>query len=636
MPTTSSGRTLITPFRYKKPSPPSTIINGKKNNRTKGTRTKGTTTTTAAPTTQPTVPAAPTARRAQRQKASQAAKRQQGFWTRRHQYPLDKKISGDEITNGLEDLMANIGSNLNISGNLAGQGVNVPDLRDMSTVLEGIHTAFLRQYKGDISIRAITTFGMKAVQKAVLEKYTQLVDTIGGYYYAKIPDDDKDKRRAFFESPEFLNKLCNNFDSEELTVLIEGLFKTSYRKKTPPGDRLAKSDARSLAEHSRPDSQCNKVIAIKSSPELLYGKLTCYLCSQIMNVNTQQLQCEHILPVLFAVCNLGLSDGGRAYLTQEALNILKYEYLWSHAACNMWGKNDILIVKIGDTKSHTLVWVPHKDNIKKIVDQILNGRNSPNPNKIWQEIQPITQEMYDESKQTILDIASKLCKILNDGEANWCKAFTDDAIIKRALCDLVGKYKFISKLGTDIDKLVAGFNRQGDFMSIVPGGGSPVGAEEDIYKGTTPGYKGTTTKTRHKDTTTETKHNVTIDKPQREVTKTKLINQENIMEDMWQNTLKAFEEIKKGDFSLEEKDVGNIIQLGIELINDLDLNNIKDIDKIMDIDKINIDEIINYDENKDMDSILYIHKHDGGKYTKTKKNKKRKKSKKTRRKKSKR
>lgn len=628
MTTTSRGRTPRRNPRYvQEPSPP-TSRRGTRGTRRRGTTTTGTTnrgtrrtgTTTAAPTTQSAVPG--TQMRSNQRNADRSRARQQRLNNLR--YPLvDRTMSGDEITKALEDLMENFGKNLNISGGLEGQGVNVPtNLTDIKELLKQIHLQIQTQNRSTpITLRTIIIFGMKAVQNAILEKYRELVEDVGGHFYDKLTDDQKQIRKDFFESQDFLNKLCEDYNFQELTIVIEGLFKTSYRKETLPGKKKRKSEVRKAVERGNPDPQCNKVIDTKTSPILVNGQSRCYLCSQTMVFPPQEIQCEHILPVLFAVSNLGLSDSSRSSLTPEALNILKYEYLWSHAACNMYAKNDIITVKIGDTDTRTHVWVPNEDNIKIIVDRIMTNSGEDGGGGRWQQISKMNTTQYNESIITILKISAKLCKILNDGEENWCKAFTDDAIIRRALCELLGKFKLLSALGNDINNLLAGYNKHDKYMSTIGGSDSPVGVDDvGFFEPAPPGNKDTTAKTIHK---------VKIFEPTKTHKKEKKsINQEYTIEKMWPTILNAFKEIKKGDLSLEKKDLSNIIEFGGELINNVDVDN------VMDINKIDIDEIINYDENEDMDSILSKPKQDGGKYTKTKKNKKRKKSKKTRRKKS--
>ena len=123
---------------------------------------------------------------------------------------------------------------------------------------------------------------------------------------------------------------------------------------------LPAGTSRGVFEYVNPEAQCNNVLKKKKmeldsaegkkalqenqpAKDLANNPNICYLCGTVMENGVQDMECEHILPILAAASNLYIYNTKlKEYLADQTLfdakktmsQILNLEYAWSHQCCN--------------------------------------------------------------------------------------------------------------------------------------------------------------------------------------------------------------------------------------------------------------------------------------------------------------
>ncbi len=140
-------------------------------------------------------------------------------------------------------------------------------------------------------------------------------------------------------------------------------------KKTMAAIRQKYSLIRDFFEVSKPTTQCNSTIGARRN------EIPCWLCT--FQLGTYNAQCEHKLPILFALLLTGLYD--ETVFTALAQNIrlrytreLRLEYAWAHQRCNMI-KSDTLYVKDETAGNDTIVLTTDDDAIQEDLDTIYDA-----------------------------------------------------------------------------------------------------------------------------------------------------------------------------------------------------------------------------------------------------------------------
>jgi len=103
--------------------------------------------------------------------------------------------------------------------------------------------------------------------------------------------------------------------------------------------KMSGKEARDILEALDPTSQCNAIVKRKTH---------CWICGLTLEGKGKDTaQCEHILPITDALLHLNLYQHRSSIedLNQYHVDILKLEYLWAHACCNLT-KNNIKYIKV--------------------------------------------------------------------------------------------------------------------------------------------------------------------------------------------------------------------------------------------------------------------------------------------------
>ena len=137
--------------------------------------------------------------------------------------------------------------------------------------------------------------------------------------------------------------------------------------------------ARDFFESMGIDAQCKATA--NADPTIKKTRNVCYICQQELKHDKDMIskpQCEHILPIVNAILYTGLiqTHGGRGKAAKYVYNpieqqLLRLEYRWSHACCNLI-KNDDNWVTVDDNN----IYIPDRDSIRKSLNKIYDSANT--------------------------------------------------------------------------------------------------------------------------------------------------------------------------------------------------------------------------------------------------------------------
>lgn len=147
-----------------------------------------------------------------------------------------------------------------------------------------------------------------------------------------------DERLEYFNSAEFLEQFVKAMPVGGTFADQQSRGYTSYLRNLFSADIDVTKKIRSQQlETTKAITQCTE--ALTQRRDHAYGH-DCYLCGCKM-VKPQQLECEHILPILPVLSHLWMARSGQSLAMQQSLAL---EYAWSHRCCNQWKSDKEFIV----------------------------------------------------------------------------------------------------------------------------------------------------------------------------------------------------------------------------------------------------------------------------------------------------
>ncbi len=170
-------------------------------------------------------------------------------------------------------------------------------------------------------------------------------------FYLNIKTPKKYKRRLS-KTPSTDNRLKGN----ELS--IENLLNLKYNELEDILFKTPSSHIRKILEPLSAKKQCENVIGecninqsnitdYNFSPEENEKNSYCWLCGTSFYCRTKAIDCEHIIPLLFAVLFLGIDTNTQIKtennFTNELINAYNANYLYAHSSCNRKKSNLLLI-----------------------------------------------------------------------------------------------------------------------------------------------------------------------------------------------------------------------------------------------------------------------------------------------------
>jgi len=183
----------------------------------------------------------------------------------------------------------------------------------------------------------------------------------------------------------------------------------------------------------RLESYAAKIQCERANVEFVGGETECYLCdSEIDDYDNKD--CEHILPMKFAVIFMGMETVGDVYnlIYKAGANqknfkeLTKQNYKWAHDTCNRV-KSDINPVAIYNSKGHYLKIKASEENISLIIEKISNKRY------IDKDKRPII-------KSNFKIYVEQLCIYINDELQAIYKLFEDSGIPPEEFTPLIINY----------------------------------------------------------------------------------------------------------------------------------------------------------------------------------------------------
>jgi len=138
----------------------------------------------------------------------------------------------------------------------------------------------------------------------------------------------------------------------------------------------------------------------------------CWLCGTAFHNKSRAIDCEHIIPILFAVLFLGVCPGNSIEkFSNKMIDAYSLNYLYAHSSCNR-KKSNILLIK-WDADNKKMIF--DEKNAQKLQDRILNSKlvkvlNIIDANKNDESaILTYKNAMMDNFKSKI----EKICNVIN-------------------------------------------------------------------------------------------------------------------------------------------------------------------------------------------------------------------------------
>lgn len=186
----------------------------------------------------------------------------------------------------------------------------------------------------------------------------------------------------------------------------------------------------------------------------------CWLCGTAFHSKSRAIDCEHIIPLLFAVLFLGIetTEEKKNNFTKEMINASSLNYLYAHSSCNRkksnlllinWngekmvfdkGKADILQKRLLESKLVKVknlidTEVQNEEQIKKYKNDMMNNFKS--------KIEKICELINNEYKELMKDETSYVKYIINMSKLYLSKKHIEklknDIEIRKALTNKLGK-----------------------------------------------------------------------------------------------------------------------------------------------------------------------------------------------------
>jgi hypothetical protein len=162
----------------------------------------------------------------------------------------------------------------------------------------------------------------------------------------------------------------------------------------------------------------------------------CWLCGTAFHNKSRAIDCEHIIPILFAVLFLGVCPGNYVEkFSNEMKDAYSLNYLYAHSSCNR-KKSNLLLIK-WDEKNKKMIF--DEENAKKLQDRIIKSKlvkvlNLINTDK-EEDILNYKNAMMDNFKSKI----EKICDVINK-EYKEIRKTKDETTYVKYILDMTKAY----------------------------------------------------------------------------------------------------------------------------------------------------------------------------------------------------
>ncbi len=164
----------------------------------------------------------------------------------------------------------------------------------------------------------------------------------------------------------------------------------------------------------------------------------CWLCGTAFHNKSRAIDCEHIIPILFAVLFLGVCPGNSVEkFSTEMKNAYSLNYLYAHNSCNR-KKSNILLIKWDATNKKMIF---DEENAGKLQKRILNSKlvkvlNLIDANKNEESaILTYKNDMMNNFKSKI----EKICDVIN-AEYQEIMEIKDETTYVKYILDMTKAY----------------------------------------------------------------------------------------------------------------------------------------------------------------------------------------------------